>query len=125
MSSECEDCGKHILDCECLSSGRYVLAHICGKGCPCQFKEYDTHLNLVRKDKEEGNRFKHLNPKLIGLVDGEDPPAEMPKVKYINVRGREEHEAILKDPEWCRELGLDQAYEIIVYLKRWGSWLRN
>ena len=54
---------------------------------------------------------------------GIDPPAEMPPVKYINVRGREEHEAIIKDAAWCAELGLDQYYETMVYLKRWGNWL--
>lgn len=43
--------------------------------------------------------------------------------KWVNVMGREEHEAIIKDGDWCRELGLDQAYEILVYLKRWGGWL--
>lgn len=115
MSSKCNDCDEHILECNCLSNGKYVLGHICGKGCPCQFKEYSTHLNLVRKDKH----------KPIGLGHTIDPPSEMPPVKYINVRGREEHEAIIKDHDWCTELGLDQAYEIIVYLKRWGSWLRN
>jgi hypothetical protein len=54
---------------------------------------------------------------------GIDPPAQLPETKWINVRGREEHEAILKDAAWCAELGLDQLYETIVYLKRWGSWL--
>jgi len=41
----------------------------------------------------------------------------------INVKGREEHEKILKDEKKCKELGLDRYYEIMVYLKRWGSWL--
>jgi len=37
--------------------------------------------------------------------------------------GRKEHEAILKDAKKCEELGLDQYYETIVYLNRWGNWL--
>ena len=57
------------------------------------------------------------------LFEGEDPPAQLPEVKYINVRGREEHEAVIRDAELCKELGLDQMYETMVYLKRWGSWL--
>jgi hypothetical protein len=54
-----------------------------------------------------------------------DLPKEPLETKYINVKGREEHEAILKDSKKCEELGLDQYYEIIVYLNRWGSWLDN
>jgi len=54
---------------------------------------------------------------------GIDPPAEIPETKWINVQGREEHEAIIKDAAWCEELGLDQIYETLVYLKRWGGWL--
>jgi hypothetical protein len=45
--------------------------------------------------------------------------------KIINVSGREEHEAIIRDSAKCKELGLDQIYETIVYLRRWGSWLEN
>jgi len=59
----------------------------------------------------------------IPLGDGENPPAEQIPVRYVNVRGREEHEAIIKDSKKCEELGLDQYYEIMVYLKRWGNWL--
>ncbi len=44
-------------------------------------------------------------------------------VLWVDVNGREEHEAIILDPEKCRELGLDQQYEIAIYLKRWGGWL--
>lgn len=57
------------------------------------------------------------------LSEGENTGDKLPEVKWINVRGRVEHEAIIRDAEWCKELGLDQAYEIMVYLKRWGSWL--
>ena len=57
------------------------------------------------------------------LVEGEWPPAELPERRCIDVDGREEHEAILKDAAKCKELGVDQMYETIVYLKRWGSWL--
>lgn len=59
----------------------------------------------------------------MSLLEGEDPPAEFPPTKWINVNGREEHEAILRDPKRCQELGLDIAYEPIVYLHRWGGWL--
>lgn len=59
------------------------------------------------------------------LVDCENPLAELPPVKWINVNGREEHEALLKDSQKCTELGLDQVYETIVYLKRWGGWLNE
>lgn len=48
---------------------------------------------------------------------------DLPERKHINVRGREEHEAVIRDAAWCKELGLDQAYEVFAYLKRWGSWL--
>ena len=57
------------------------------------------------------------------MNDGVDPPAYIPERRVINVNGRHEHEAILKDAAKCAELGLDQMYETIVYLKRWGSWL--
>ncbi len=50
---------------------------------------------------------------------------EMIETKWINVKGREEHEAILRDSGKMWELGLDPAYEIMVYLKRWGSWLNG
>lgn len=49
--------------------------------------------------------------------------SEARDVKWVNVRGRAEHEAVLLDKELCQSLGLDQAYEIMVYLKRWGSFL--
>ncbi len=55
--------------------------------------------------------------------EGIDPSAERPPIKMIHIHGREEHEAILKDPAKCQELGLDIYYETIVYLKRWGGWL--
>lgn len=74
---------------------------------------------------EQVERFKQvrLNQKVIPLTDGLNPPAEQIPTKWVNVKGREEHEAILKSPEKCKELGLDQYYEIMVYLKRWGNWL--
>lgn len=54
---------------------------------------------------------------------GEDPPSTKLQCKRINVRGREEHEAIIRDTKKCQELGVDQIYEIMIYLKRWGKWL--
>lgn len=93
MSGECDICTEHTLEC------------ICGTGCPCKQLDFFTHLNLVTKDYEH------------------DASEITKSVKYINIRGREEHEAIIKDSAWCQELGLDQHYEKNVYLKRWGSWL--
>ena len=43
----------------------------------------------------------------------------------VDIRGREEHEAILRSPEKCKELCVDIHYETIVYLKRWGGWLED
>lgn len=57
------------------------------------------------------------------MEDGIDPTPIQSETKWINVRGREEHESIIKDAALCKELGLDQIYEVMVYLKRWGSWL--
>lgn len=99
---------------------QYTLENICSPGCPCKDKEHYTHLNLVRRDMSE--RYKNLN--LETFPGGIDPPAHhLSERKHINVRGREEHEAVIKDAAWCKELGLDQAYEIMIYLKRWGGWL--
>ena len=49
------------------------------------------------------------------MKDGETPPPYQLKTKYINVKGRKEHEAILNDPKKCKELGLDILYENMVY----------
>jgi hypothetical protein len=65
----------------------------------------------------------NLNP--LDEFRGIDPPADLPPVTYINVHGRKEHEAILKDAKKCEELGVDQFYETMVYLKRWGGWLKD
>ena len=54
-----------------------------------------------------------------------NPPAQALERRHIDVRGREEHEAFLKDPQKCKELGLDIMYERMVYLKRWGGWLND
>ena len=61
----------------------------------------------------------------LDTFGGIDPPSEKLVAEYINVNGREEHEAILKDPEKCKELGLDIYYETMVYLHRWGGWLKD
>jgi len=60
---------------------------------------------------------------ILPLEDCLEPPAEQIPVRWVNVRGRKEHEALIKDATKCKELGLDQVYETIVYLKRWGNWL--
>ncbi len=72
-------------------------------------------------------KFSYLNPKLKPLDDfgGIDPPAEKIEPKWINVNGREEHEAMLKDEEKMLSLGLDPVFERMVYLKRWGGWLKE
>lgn len=59
------------------------------------------------------------------VCDGIDPPDEVTLTTWINVNGREEHESILKDAQRCAELGLDQYYEVRMYLKRWGGWLHE
>lgn len=94
MSGECDKCGNHTLECACKPLSRR--------------REYGR-----------------LNVNVVPLCnDNLDPPAEnLPQPKWIGVDSREEHQAIISDPVKCRELGLDQHYEIIVYLKRWGSWL--
>lgn len=51
--------------------------------------------------------------------------SDKPEVRYVNVRGREEHEAVIRDANLCEAFGLDQVYEIMAYLRRWGSWLRQ
>ena len=56
---------------------------------------------------------------------GIDPPAQLPERKCINVNGREEHEALLKDPERMKSLGLDPFFETMVYLQSWGGWLSD
>lgn len=61
----------------------------------------------------------------ISLTEGIDPPAELSPREWINVNGREEHEKMLRDSKKMWELGLDPAFEKMVYLKRWGSWLNG
>lgn len=62
---------------------------------------------------------------IVDSFGGIDPPPEIPTVRYIDIKGREEHEAIIKDAKKCCELGVDQMYEVMVYLKRWGGWLNG
>ena len=61
----------------------------------------------------------------ISLGDGDNPPAEIPPTIWINVNGRQEHEALLRDSDKMRSLGLDPLFERMVYLRRWGSWLNG
>lgn len=56
-------------------------------------------------------------------LSGIDPPSEIEDTIWINVKGREEHEGMLRDEKRMIELGLDPYFERIVYLKRWGSYL--
>ena len=59
------------------------------------------------------------------ISDGIDPPSERLESRQIDVHGREEHEAMLRDTDKMLSLGLDPIYEKIVYLKRWGGWLNG
>lgn len=56
---------------------------------------------------------------------GIDPPSQIPETIWINVNGREEHEAVLKDTERMKSLGLDPYFETLKYLHRWGAWLKD
>lgn len=105
MSGECNNCGEHCLDCKCDLTSKLQTC-------------------LRRREYNQYPRYTHLNPKIIPISDGITPPAQkIPDRRTVDVCGRKEHEAILKSSERCKELGLDQYYEIMVYLKRWGNWL--
>ena len=75
--------------------------------------------------KEQAKRFWPMDTEPKPLSDGIDPPAQQIERVVINVNGREEHEAIIKDALKCKELGIDQLYETMVYLNRWGGWLND
>lgn len=66
-----------------------------------------------------------MDDEVILLTDGQMPPKEKMECKWVNVRGRQEHEQLLSDHKRCKELGLDIVYERTVYLKRWGCWLNG
>lgn len=58
--------------------------------------------------------------------EGIDPPSDkLPEPTWINVNGRAEHEALLKDAVKMESLGLDPHFELMVYLKRWGGFLHE
>jgi hypothetical protein len=84
-------------------------------------------LLLERKwvSKEEAKEMFPDNKEPIPLGDGDNPPAERIPTNWINVNGREQHEAMLRDPDKTLSLGLDLMFEKTVYLKRWGSWLNG
>lgn len=104
MSGECDKCGEHCLDCKCSLVDK---------------------LQTFSRLKENGQQssIRLLNPKVIPLFEGIDPPSHIPERRTIDVKGRVEHEAVIKDSNKCKELGLDQVYEVMVYLNRWGGWL--
>jgi|GEM_PF-5959463 hypothetical protein len=58
-------------------------------------------------------------------LDAVDPLSTQIETNWINVNGREEHEEMLRDSKRMHALGLDPAYEKMVYLRRWGSWLNG
>ena len=58
-------------------------------------------------------------------LGGKTPPPHPLERITINVRGREEHEAVIRNATKCKELGVDQMYETMIYLKRWGGWLNE
>lgn len=74
---------------------------------------------------QNGNKVIYWNFKTVPVFEGENCPEKHKDVKTINIRGRLEHEAVIKDAALCKELGLDQAYETMMYLKRWGCWLSD
>lgn len=115
MSGECDKCGEHCVDCKCKLT--YNPEPLCRGQQNGQEDIQECPLS----------RFKKINPKIVPLEDmgGIDPPADYIKRKLIDVKGREEHEALIKNASKCKELGLDQVYEAIVYLNRWGSWLNE
>lgn len=111
MSGECEVCLKHTLDCTC--KGDY-------RECDQYMHQYWSKVMLDRKFTHLGEKFKPIDE-----FDEVDPPAQRLERMWINVKGREEHEAMLRDSDKMHGLGLDPAYEKMVYLKRWGSWLNG
>ena len=64
-----------------------------------------------------------INKETIDLFHGIDPPSTPLERNTINVKGREEHESWLRDPDRCKDHGIDIVYETMIYLKRWGGWL--
>jgi hypothetical protein len=79
MSGECDKCGENTLECTCGS------------------------LRANQRNDRKHN-VSLINQEPIPLGDGENPPAEQLLVKYINVRGRVEYEALIKDSAKCKEL---------------------
>jgi hypothetical protein len=98
VSGECEQCGEHALECTC------------GSLCRCQ-----------QNDRQYF--YSYLNAELKPLSDGEESPSEIPERRIVCVNSRKDHEAIIQDATMCSVLGLDQIYETLVYLNRWGGWL--
>lgn len=88
-------------------------------------------LDIVSKDKARDWNCPNCEMKGIKMTEKTpltecvDPPSFKPETKWINVNGREEHEAVIRDAGKCKELGVDQAYEVMVYLHRWGGWLKD
>ncbi len=88
----------------------------------------DTRLKESYMVPREGmhNRFKNLNAALILISEAVDLTANrLPEPIWIDVKGREEHESLLRDSDKMWSLGLDPSFEKMVYLKRWGSWLNG
>ena len=110
MSPKYPACGDDTGDCTCEGDYREGY-HACSR-----------EWNKAIIDR----RFTHLNARIRPLSDTAiDPPKEKIETKWINIHGREEHEKIIKDADKCKELGLDQKFEVLVYLMRWGGWLRE
>lgn len=87
----------------------------------------ENHYTLVYRppSEEQMKKYENLFLSTVGL-DAVDPPAEkLPEPIWIDVHGREEHEALLRDSDKMHSLGLDPVFEKMVYLKRWGSWLNG
>lgn len=80
-----------------------------------------VYVEPIPEEMSKATRAKYEFSKT--LLDGEDPPANLPTIKTIDVRGRKEHEDFIKDPSKCKEFGIDPVYEAVLYLKRWGGLL--
>ena len=75
---------------------------------------------------DECNRCGMNSIKIIPIQDGlYSCNMNIPLVRLNHELKREEHEAIIKDSHLCIQKGIDQHFEIMAYLKRWGGWLRT
>lgn len=107
MTGDCNSCGEHCLDCRCLLSNKIQAF-------------YRQHSNVADQV------YNDMNTKIIPIQDGVNMHQNKISQKKINnFMSRESHEDLVKNTFKCKELGLDQHYEIMMYLKKWGNWLQK